>query len=136
MADHRSHGDAIYHRAVTAGVALALLAVGVVRHYGYKAFPPAWQAWVWNMTGAAVILCLMLMAAWRWRSQLVVLVAVWWTAEELFVIGCNGLWLYRPWIIKKGQDVCYPLLDFDIGKLGVLFVTLLLLRWFRLRRNL
>ena len=87
------------------------------------------------MTGASVILALMLMVAWRWRSQLVVLVAVWWTAEELFVIGCNGWWLYKPWLVKKGQDVCYPLLDFDLGKLGVLFVTLLLLRWFRLRRS-
>ena len=130
MADHRPHGNAVY------GAALGLLALGVLRHYGYKPFPPAWQAWVWNMTGATAVLILMLLVAWRWRSKLAVLVAVWWAAEELFVIGCNGLWLYRPWVVRPGQDVCYPLLDFDLGKLGVLFVSLILLRWFMLRRNL
>ncbi len=129
MADNRTHGVAVY------GAALGLLALGVLRHYGYKPFPAAMQPWVWNMTGAAAVLVLMLLAAWRWRSQLAVLVAVWWAAEELFVIGCNGLWLWHPWAVKAGQDVCYPLLDFDIGKLGVLFVSLLLLRWFRLRRK-
>lgn len=114
---------------------ILLLALGALRHYGYKPFPPAWQAWVWNMTGAMAILALMLLAAWRFRSRLMVLVAVWWAAEELFVIGCNGLWLYKPWIVEKGQDVCYPLMQFDFGKVGVLFVSLLLLRWFRMKRN-
>lgn len=124
MADQRPRGVSV------SGAAL-VLALGVVRHYAYKLGPPEIAARVWNITGAAVVLALLLWVVWRMRGRLLVLVALWWAAEELLVVGCNTLWLVKPWHIQQGQDVCYPLLDFDLGKIGVLFVALILWRWRR-----
>jgi hypothetical protein len=108
-------------------LALALLALGALRHYGYEAFPPAIAARVWNIHGALVMLALVVWSAYAamrllpdrsaW-ARLIGLIALWWVAEELLVIGCNTAWLIRPWPLVPGQSACYPLWHFDLGKLG------------------
>ena len=117
------------------GVALALLTLGAIRQYGYKLADPALSARVWNVTGAAVVLALVLWIAWRKRSRLLLLVVSWWAAEEALTIGCNVAWMVAPWPLQAGQDVCRGLLDFDLGKIGALMIAVALARivW---RRNL
>lgn len=101
-----------------------------LRHYGYK-LVDAQSAWVWNITGACVMACLVIWVIWRLKSRLAAFVGLWWIAEEAMVAGCGALWILNPWPIRPGQDVCYPLLEFDLGKIGVLMLAILL---FKLRR--
>jgi len=103
--------------------------------YGYKLASPELAARVWNITGAVVLLAMVLWVAWHWRSRLALFVVGWWAAEEILTIGCNTLWLLRPWPVAAGQDICRGLLEFDVGKLGALLIALALARivW---RRNL
>lgn len=108
--------------------ALALLTLGAVRQYGYKLADPELAARVWNVTGAAVVLALVLWLAWRLRSRLVLLVVAWWACEELLTIGCNTAWMIAPWPVQAGQDICRGLLDFDLGKLGALMIAVALAR--------
>ena len=111
-----------------AGAALALLLLGAVRQYAYKLAPPEIAARAWNITGACVVLALVLWIAWRLRSKLVLFVVAWWAAEESLTIGCNTLWLIAPWPVTQSQDICRGLLDFDLGKLGALMIAIALAR--------
>ena len=124
-------------------IALALLALGAVRHYGYEAFPAAIAARIWNIHGALVMLVLVVWGAYSalrlitdrpaW-GRIVGLIALWWVAEELLVIGCNVAWLVSPWPLAPGQSACYPLWHFDLGKLGALCAALALWRIVHLSR--
>lgn len=103
---------------------LCLLILLTIRHYGYAAVGGD-PAIVWNMLGAAVTIVLV----WEvskpgWARY----VALWWTAEELMTIGCNGWYLAFPWPIPAGQDMCSSLIQYDLGKVGTVVVTLLALR--------
>ena len=127
MAYHRKHDASIHGVAMKhKGAALALLFLGAVRQYAYKLAPPEIAARAWNITGACVVLALVLWLAWRMRSRIVLLVVAWWAAEESLTIGCNTLWLIAPWPVTQTQDICRGLLDFDLGKLGALMIAIAL----------
>ena len=127
MAYHRKHDSSIHGVAMNNnGAALALLFLGAVRQYAYKLAPPEIAARAWNITGACVVLALVLWLAWRMRSRIVLLVVAWWAAEESLTIGCNTLWLIAPWPVTQTQDICRGLLDFDLGKLGALMIAIAL----------
>lgn len=85
-------------------LAALLLATGVGRHLGYYLVRDEWHAQVWNITAALIITGFLWSIAWRWKST--VLVAIWWTFEELQVVTCSVLWMWNPWVVKKGEDQC------------------------------
>ena len=103
---------------------ICLLILLTIRHYGYAATGGD-PAIVWNILGSAVTVVLV----WEvckpgWARY----VALWWTAEEMMTIGCNGWYLIEPWQILPGHDMCSSLIQYDVGKIGALAVTLLALR--------
>ena len=105
--------------------ATALMLLLAVRHYGYYLSPQ--RALLWNVLGSAVILVFIaqqLRTLPRWGLY----VAAWWAAEECMVIGCDVAYMFRPWPIHVGQDMCSSLLEFDIGKVGAAVVAVLALR--------
>jgi hypothetical protein len=109
---------------------LTLLALFALRHYGYEAFPDAIAARMWNIHGALVMLALL---AWVMSDvarltngalrQVALAVAAWWAVEELMVVGCNTWWIVSPWLKPAGDSACYPILHFDIGKIGTLVAS-------------
>jgi hypothetical protein len=113
-------------------LAALLLATGVGRHLGYYLVRDEWHAQVWNITAALIITAFLWSIAWRWKST--VLVALWWTFEEIQVITCSALWMHRPWVVKKGEDQCSALIGFDLSSIGLLLIGLILL-WTNLRKN-
>lgn len=129
-------------RHAPAGVALALLALFALRHYGYEAFPERMAARAWNVHGALVMLCLV---GWGCVSAVTLLrgpwltlalcIGAWWAAEEAMVIGCNVWWIMRPWGLLAGQSACYPLLQFDLGKVGAVVAAGALWRLLHLARK-
>ena len=127
--------------AVHGALPLILLALFALRHYGYEAFPAAIAARVWNIHGAMVMLTLLagVTAAWAPPSgtlrTVFVCTAAWWGVEELLVIGCNTWWILAPWAKPAGASACYPILHFDMGKIGAL-VAAVALAYIVRQRNL
>lgn len=59
-------------------------------------------------------------------ALLLLWIAAWWACEELMVMGCSVAYIVSPWQIDPDQAQCSALLQFDIGRIGVLVVCLLL----------
>ena len=106
-------------------LAAALLLIGVLRHYGWELVRPEWQAQVWNISASVVIVPLLWAVAYKWRPT--VLIALWWTFEELQVMICSTWWLVRPWSVPKGEAQCSALIGFDLSSVGLAWVAAILL---------
>lgn len=113
-----------------------LLALGLAKHYGWPFFTQQWQTSVWTMAGAATTIALVALVLvvsigqfeWpRRAAQAVVLVALWWMAEELVVFVCEVLYLVRP-MVAIGDERCSAQLGVNVSSYGILVVALLLLR--------
>ncbi len=117
MADQRNHDDSVYRLAV------GLLLLGALLHYGWAFVPAEHQAQAWNALGAFARACLLVSLVWHIRSVLVLAVAGWWLAEEAMVAGCSLAYIARPWEVAPGQAQCSALLSLDLGRLGVVAVA-------------
>jgi hypothetical protein len=95
--------------------------------------PAERQADAWNVLGAFARLCLVGAVVWRLKSRLVLFVALWWAFEELMVIGCSLAYIASPWVVEPGQAQCSALLQFDIGRIGLLIAAGLL--WLAVRSD-
>jgi hypothetical protein len=100
--------------------AVILLAAGVMRHYGYYLAPDEFRSQAWNVCAALIVTALVWRIAWRWKAT--VLVAIWWTFEEVQVAVCSALWMWRQWVVKAGEDQCSALLGFDLSSIGLLMI--------------
>lgn len=82
-------------------------------------------AWIRRRWPAAVAWCQPVEFAIVARPLL--LVAIWWAAEDLMVAGCSIAMMIHPWVVAKGQAQCSALLQFDLGRVGLVIVGMLLL---------
>lgn len=105
---------------------LFLMVIGVALHYGWPLVPVEHQAQAWNILGAAARLALLTVVVSRYRSWPMLLVGIWWAAEELLVIGCSAAYIVAPWDIPPGQAQCYAIFHYDLGKIGAMAITCLL----------
>lgn len=122
MDAHRSnHRHAVY--------GLALIALGVLVHYGWAWFPPEHQAQIWNALGALPRLIGWIGAAVLIRHQVAYFAAFWLCCEELLVIGCSSLYIVSPWTVPEGQAQCSALLQFDLGRIGLALAVFVLWRY-------
>jgi hypothetical protein len=101
-----------------------LLLMGAALHYGFDLFPPSQQADIWNIVGAFTRIAL-LVSLLMYRSGVILLVGLWWVCEEMLVIGCSTVWIISPWERVIGQPQCSGLFHHDIGKIGILAVSIL-----------
>ena len=104
----------------------ALLALGVGLHYGWAAFPPELQAQAWNASGAITRAALVLALLWHVRDRWALLVGAWWLAEEAMVAGCSIAYMVSPWVVPAGEAQCSALLQFDLGRVGLACIALIL----------
>lgn len=102
--------------------AAALLLIGAQRHYLYALFPDAMQADVWNVCGALAMLAFLWLAVQASKSLYLVLVALWFAAEELLVVGCSTWWLIDPWDALPGGENCSAKLGMKLGAFGITVV--------------
>ena len=105
---------------------LALLALGVACHYSWALVPVEHAAQWWNMSGALTRSALVLALLWHVRDRWALLVGAWWLAEEAMVAGCSIAYMVSPWVVPAGEAQCSALLQFDIGRLGLACVALIL----------
>lgn len=121
MAGRSNHRHGVY--------GLALIALGILVHYGWAWFPPEHQAQAWNALGAFARFVGVSIAAWLIRGTVARLVAFWWACEELMVIGCSSLYIVSPWEVLPGQAQCSALLQFDLGRIGLAIAVFGLTRY-------
>lgn len=97
--------------------------MGAWLFYGWALVPVEHQAQVWNISGSLARLALLGAFIWRVRSRFVLLVGAWWAAEEMMVAGCSAWFIVKPWVIQPGDSQCAALLQFDVGKIGLLAIV-------------
>ena len=107
-------------------IALGLLALLAVRHYGYKAAPGWAQPDIQNVCTAAVIVTLLCRILWHVRGWHVLGVLAWFAAEELLVAGCSVAYLMRGSPATDPGDQCTGLIGLDLNRLGVFVIAILL----------
>ena len=107
-------------------IALYLLAVGVVRHYGWFVFDPELRGSASKMLGGVCTLAVIPLLYRLAPSRPLLLVLAWWAFENLQIALCSGAYMVKPWTVEVGQSICSERLDFDMGALGIMLAALLL----------
>jgi len=78
--------------------------LGLFRTFFYEFVPGDIQAYVWNISGAAVIIALLVMLFWRNKSYFYLPIVGWWIYEELLVIACSIGRIFFKWPNTIGMD--------------------------------
>jgi hypothetical protein len=102
----------------------------MVRHYVWDKFPLELQGEAWKLTSALGMLGLL---ALLWQPK-------WWPVfavfvfEELQVVLCSAWMMVDPWPVPDGVATCSAKAGFNLGALGVMFVSFALY-WLLTRRE-
>lgn len=106
-------------RSAVAAVCGVLVALLVVRQYGYPFAPVHWMADIWNI-GAAVAL-LVLSFGWALWARHWVVWCAWcaWLWHEACVIVCSVAYIVSPWPIPEGVGQCSAWAEVDLMRVGV-----------------
>jgi uncharacterized YccA/Bax inhibitor family protein len=109
-------------------LALIVLGIGVMRHYGYVPFEPEMRGAMSKALGglAMVLITPLIYKAAPSRAMLAVL--AWWVFESLQVFLCSTAYAINPWPIATGDSICSARLDFDFGAIGIMIAAILLWR--------
>jgi hypothetical protein len=116
-------------------IALAMLAVAALRHYGWEIAPPELRGLLSKALGAMAILALVWIIdslVQHWGVRLVALV---WTWEQLQTVICSAWYAVEPWPVPVGVAMCSAKAGFDLGAVGVMFVAVVLWRLLTNRKN-
>lgn len=105
-------------------LALALLLVAGLRHYGWAWFPAELRGVVSKGLGAAEVLVLLSLAWWLISARSVRIALALWAAHEAMVVACSAWWIAAPWDVPAGQPMCSYGIGFDLGAPGILAVLL------------
>lgn len=105
-------------------LALALLLVAGLRHYGWAWFPDELRGVASKGLGGVEVLVLLAVAWWLIRARTVRVVLALWAAHEAMIVACSSWWLVRPWDVPVGQPMCSQGIGFDLGAPGILAVLL------------
>lgn len=116
------------NRLEAVGVAVTLLMVALMRHYGYVPLPPELRGVGSKALGSAAALILLSGVVLAWRHKLVFIAAAYYAFEELQSLLCSLAYMVDPWPVAKGQSLCSAKVGFDLGAFGIMLAGLVL--WF------
>lgn len=109
-------------------LAALILAVGVLKHYGWDLFEPGMKgvaAKGLNSLAMLALLGVILWLAWSWAAAMV---SAWFVFEELQTVICTSAWLLKPWPLDPNRAMCSQRIDFDLGAVGIMLVCVILWR--------
>lgn len=124
MVSDPSHNQTAVHRPST--VALALLALSALAHYGYKLAPLWAQPDAQNIGTAITFIAFALWVAWRVPGWPVVGACAAWVGEEFLRAGCSIAYIYKGSPATEPGDQCTGLIRLDLNYLGVFVLALAL----------
>ena len=107
-------------------IAVTLLMVAVMRHYGYVPLPPELRGVGSKALGSAAALILLAGVVLAWRHRFVFLAAAYYAFEELQSLLCSLAYMVDPWPVAQGQSLCSAKVGFDLGAVGVMLAGLVL----------
>lgn len=118
-----------------AAVALALVVVGMARHYGASIAPDDIRGLVSKALGGAESLAHLAIICTLVRATGPVLLAAAWCAwEAAQVVACSVWYIMEPWHVPNGAAMCSARAGYDFGILGAAVaasVTFAIYRWGR-----
>ena len=106
--------------------ALFVLALGVLRHYGWVPFDPELRGIASKALGGLALLGVVPFLYKAYPSRLMALVLAWWSFEALQILLCSIAYAIRPWEVPIGQSICSVGIGLDLGAIGVMLAILLL----------
>jgi uncharacterized YccA/Bax inhibitor family protein len=106
--------------------ALLILALGVLRHYGWVPFDPELRGIASKALGGLALLGVVPFIYKAYPSRLMALVLAWWSFEALQILLCSIAWAIAPWEVPTGQSICSVGIGLDLGTIGVMLVMLLI----------
>lgn len=96
-----------------------LLLAGVVHNNAHKWVPAALSGRVYLITGAALIVLLLLTVGLLARQPLLWPVIALLAGYALQAIGCNVWYVLAPWPVQPGGELCSDRMQVPIGTLGL-----------------
>lgn len=108
--------------------AVFILAVGVVRHYGYALAQPEDIGIVSKALGGFALLAVVPFIWKAYPSRLMGFVLAWWIFEALQIVLCSTVYWIKPWEVQTGQSICSAAFGMDLGALGVMAAAVILWR--------
>ncbi len=124
MVSNPSHDKAAIHGP--GAVALGLLALSAVAHYGYKLAPLWAQPDAQNIGTAVCFIAFALWVSWRSPGRPVICACAAWVGEELLRAGCSIAYIVRGAPATEPGDQCTGLIRLDLNYLGVFMLALVL----------
>lgn len=107
-------------------LATCLLAVLVVRHYGWDLAPPHLAGVASKMLGALECLALLALIAHAYRHTAVWLVCCYGAWEHAQRAICSAFYMQRPWPLEPGEPMCSAATGIEIGAFGLAMAAALL----------
>ena len=105
-----------------------MLLIGATRHYAWDWFPMELKGVASKGLGGLALLA-MIWTVYKLRpSGTLALVMLWWAFEELQVVLCSAWFMFDPWPVAPGQAMCSAKVGFDIGAIGIMIISVLLIR--------
>ncbi len=108
--------------------ALFILALGVLRNYGWVPFPPELMGIVSKALGGLALLGVVPFVWKAYPSRLMWYVLAWWSFEATQILLCSTLYAIKPWEVPTGQSICSVGIGLDLGAIGIMLVALILWR--------
>jgi hypothetical protein len=106
--------------------ALFVLALGVLRHYGWVPFDPELRGIASKALGGLALLGVVPFIYKAYPSRLMVLVLAWWSFEAMQILICSIVYAIAPWEVPTGQSICSVGIGLDLGAIGAMLAILLL----------
>ena len=106
--------------------ALFILALGVLRHYGWIVFDPELRGIVSKALGGLALLGVVPFIWKAYPSRLMWYVLAWWSFEATQILLCSTLYAIKPWEVPTGQSICSVGIGLDLGAIGIMLVALIL----------
>lgn len=102
--------------------AVVLLVTWYAVHYGYEWAAVEHQGTVFNIMRSLGSLVLLGLIALAFQSRLTWLPIAGMAGEELQVVVCGSWWLWRPWPVKQGDELCSSGLGIPLGSIGLVLL--------------
>jgi hypothetical protein len=106
--------------------ALFVLALGVLRHYGWVPFDPELRGIASKALGGLALLGVVPFIYKAYPSRLMALVLAWWSFEALQILICSIAYAIKPWEVPTGASICSVGIGLDLGAIGAMLAILLL----------
>ena len=103
--------------------------LAMFRTFFYEYFPANIQAHVWNISGAVIIINLLLICFWNFKQKLFFPILVWWVYEELLVVYSSLGRILFNWNFEYGKDLLsnhfnFPCMSLSLALCGYFAVLI------------